>query len=169
MVSGDARLVLELRGGRVVAALSDGMGRGVRAARQSGATTAWLARLLTAGVRVSPAFLLLNTCLALGIGREEAATLDVGEVDLRTGSASIFKAGAPPSFLLRAGSARPLGAPSAPLGILAACPPCQVDFAVRAGDVPVMMSDGVAEAGPAAGWAQAWLEEWSRTHGEVTG
>ncbi len=162
IVSGDAHLVWEDQGGgRLLVALSDGMGRGLRAARLSRFVVAWLQRLARGGVGVPQAMSLINVLLGLAGPGEETVSLDVAEVDLVGGQATLFKAGAPPSYLLRRGSPRTLAAPAAPLGAVAEGTCGVVDCTFQPGDVFVMLSDGILEAMPAEGWIEEWLSGWA--------
>ncbi len=166
IVSGDAHLVWEEgAGGRLLVALGDGMGRGLRAARLSRFATGWLQRLVRGGVEVPQALRLLNTLLGLAGRGEETVSLDVAEVELAGGRAAVYKAGAPPSYLLRGGRPRVLASPAAPLGVLAegSWPATACTF--QSGDVFVMLSDGVLDGGGKQGWVEDWLARWAAAPG----
>lgn len=77
------------------------------------------AQLLQAGFAAESAARLVNVALGLkNAGQESGATLDLLTLDLYTGRAGLFKAGAAPSFLCRAGVVRTLDGASLPMGVL---------------------------------------------------
>ena len=82
--------------------------------------------------------------------RESGATLDLISVDLYTGTARIFKAGAAPGFLVHGGRARPVGDISLPIGILGSVNGQSRVVHLAAGDYAVLVSDGLLVDGP--GW-----------------
>lgn len=80
------------------------------------------AQLLQAGFAAESAARLVNVALGLkNAGQESGATLDLLTLDLYTGRAGLFKAGAAPSFLCRAGVVRTLDGASLPHGGAAHC------------------------------------------------
>ena len=98
-ISGDTFLMKDLPGGRKGIALSDGMGSGEEAFRDSTMVVEMLEELLEAGFPVETAVQMMNT--ALVIGREEVkfCTLDVCLFDLYRGSCEFVKAGAAATFI----------------------------------------------------------------------
>lgn len=87
--------------------LCDGMGTGRPAAVDGNLAAELTARLLKAGFTAELAARLVNVALALKSDEESGATLDLISVDLYTGTARLFKAGAAPGFLVHGGRARP--------------------------------------------------------------
>ncbi len=83
--------------------LCDGMGVGRPAAIDGTLAATLAARLLKAGFGAQSAARLVNVALALKSDEESAATMDLVTVDLYSGRASLFKAGACPTLLLRGG------------------------------------------------------------------
>ena len=81
--------------------LCDGMGTGRPAAVDGNLAAELTARLLKAGFTAELAARLVNVALALKSEDESGATLDLISVDLYTGTARLFKAGAAPGFLDR--------------------------------------------------------------------
>ena len=92
--------------------------------------------------------------MALGLknaGQESGATLDLLTLDLYTGRAGLFKAGAAPSFLCRAGVVRTLDGASLPMGVLPTVTGRSTALTLDVGDTVVMVSDGALCDG------SAWL------------
>ena len=106
------------------------------------------AQLLRAGFAAESAARLVNVALGLkGAEQEAGATLDLLTVDLYTGRAGLFKAGAAPSFLVRGGVPRMLDGASLPMGVLDSLVGRSTTFALDAGDWVVLVSDGALTDG----------------------
>ena len=123
--------------------LCDGMGTGKPAAIDGNLAASLAARLLKAGFSAQSAARLVNVALTLKSEEESAATLDLLSVDLFTGRAKLYKAGACPSFFVRAGKAEALEGSSLPVGILADVIGQQKTAALGEGGMAVLVSDGV--------------------------
>ena len=98
----------------------------------------------------------VNVALALKSDEESGATLDLVSVDLYTGTARLFKAGAAPGFLVHGGKARAVGEASLPMGILGGVSGQSRVVHLAAGDYVVLVSDGLLADGP--GWVLQQLE-----------
>ena len=160
-VSGDALDQFCDTSGRAQMLLCDGMGTG-RAAAVDGQMAARLtAQLLRAGFAAESAARLVNVALGLkGAEQEAGATLDLLTVDLYTGRAGLFKAGAAPSFLVRGGVPRMLDGASLPMGMLDSLVGRSTTFALDAGDWVVLVSDGALADG--ADWLMQQLQLCAR-------
>ena len=151
-VSADAARAFTCEGGYACAVLCDGMGTG-RAAAVDGVMAVQLASdLLKAGFAPKETARLVNVSLALknGGGDETATTLDILKVDLYTGRAQLFKAGAAPSFVLRSSAVDTYQAESVPLGILDKVLGKKLSLTLHEGDTAVLASDGAMSAGAPA-------------------
>ena len=136
--------------------LCDGMGTGRPAAVDGNLAAELTARLLKAGFTAELAARLVNVALALKSDEESGATLDLISVDLYTGTARLFKAGAAPGFLVHGGRARPVGEASLPIGILGGVNGQSRVVHLAAGDYAVLVSDGLLVDG--TGWVVKQLE-----------
>ena len=136
--------------------LCDGMGTGRPAAVDGNLAAELTARLLKAGFTAELAARLVNVALALKSDEESGATLDLISVDLYTGTARLFKAGAAPGFLVHGGKARAVGDASLPMGILGGVNGQSRMVHLAAGDYAVLVSDGLLVDGP--GWVVQQLE-----------
>lgn len=142
--SGDAAGACSLPGGRLAFILSDGMGKGMKAAAESQAVVRRLRRLLKKGVSPSRAIKLVNKQL---IKRSEIfATIDLTIIDKNTGFAKVYKLGATTSFLLRAGRVDRIESAGLPVGMINKIQTRQLKMKLRPGDTIVMVSDGITEA-----------------------
>ena len=148
-ISGDTFLMTELPGGKQGIALSDGMGSGEDAFRESSMVVEMLEELLGAGFPVKTAVQMMNT--ALVIGREEVrfCTVDVTLFDLYEGACEFVKAGVAATFLKRQGEVEIIRSATLPIGVLQ---DIEIDTETRrleSGDYVIMVTDGVMDALPA--------------------
>ena len=144
-VTGDSCIVSP-NGTKVLVALSDGMGSGHAAERESMRTLELVKKLIGVGFSLSEAADCVNMLMLGKGGGEMYATLDAALIDLSTGRAQLLKSGASPSWLIRGGDVRTLYSEALPIGIIRDIAPAVLEPELRRGDVLVMMTDGVADA-----------------------
>lgn len=155
-VSGDAADQFCDSFGNAHLLLCDGMGTGKPAAIDGNLAANLTAKLVKAGFGADAAARLVNVALSLKSDEESGATLDLFTVDLYTGRARVFKAGAAPGFVVRQGHADCLEGASLPVGILDEVVGRQQTASLGAGDLAVLLSDGALADGPA--WVAQQLE-----------
>lgn len=142
-ISGDALDQFCDTGGRAQMLLCDGMGTGRPAAVDGRMAARLTGQLLRAGFAAESAARLVNVALGLKNAEQESgATLDLLTVDLYTGRAGLFKAGAAPSFVVRGGVPRMVDGASLPMGVVDSLVGRSNAFALDDGDWVVMVSDG---------------------------
>lgn len=144
---GDSYSYVDGRGGRVNFILSDGMGSGRNAAVDSAMTADLLGRLIEAGVSMDAALRLVNSALLVKVGDESLSTIDITGIDLYTGKAEFYKAGAAPTFLRKGGKSGYVESRSLPVGILSAVSFEKNAVTLREGDWIVMVTDGATAGG----------------------
>lgn len=145
-LSGDSTISERLDASCHLLALSDGMGSGREACRESRAALDLLLQAMRAGYGRSDALRTVNGLLVACRGDEMFATMDLCVLDLDTGEAAIDKMGACPSFLIRGGKCKRIGSDTLPLGILDAVKPRAIALRMQPGDMLLMVSDGVSDA-----------------------
>ncbi len=143
--TGDSMVAREI-GSKQLLLLSDGMGSGEAARRESYAAVTMLSGLLGVGVGEHDALECVNRMLMLRKDPDMYATLDVMIFDLGKGTAKFIKHGAPPSYILRAGKVMTLHAETLPIGIVEEAAPGTREVSLMRGDTVVMMTDGVMDA-----------------------
>ena len=128
--------------------LSDGMGSGQRAALDSLMTASLMHKLIIAGFSVGCAAENVNCALMIKSDDETLATLDVVKINLYTGRAEFFKAGAAFSVVRKGDRTAIVEQSSLPLGIIkdAQLKKTQVDLSER--DSVLLISDGAAVLTP---------------------
>lgn len=143
------------REGMQYAFISDGMGSGREAALTSGICSLFLQKMLGASNRPETVLAMLNGFLrnkGSGSLHECSATLDLMALDRISGAASFYKCGAAPTYVLRDGSLFKLRSKTLPIGILKEVDQKRIRFEIHAGDVIVMVSDGVTQGREECPW-----------------
>lgn len=148
-ICGDTANVFETDRDYTYALISDGMGAGQEAAFTSGLCSLFLEKMLMAGNHTDTAIRMLNSMIRQkggGIDMECSATVDLLELDLLNGRAVFLKSGASPTYVRRDDCLFKLHAATAPIGILRAVDAQKITYDVKAGDVIIMISDGIGDA-----------------------
>lgn len=124
--------------------LCDGMGTGEEAAKDAQQVSNMLRRLLSAGYPAAYALRSINSLCALQ-GRAGAVTLDLAELRLDTGKATLYKWGAAPSYVISQGEPIKIGTATPPPGLSVTDGRESVDrLSLRRGETLVLLSDGAS-------------------------
>ncbi len=123
--------------------LCDGMGSGNHAAVAAGIGCSLSECLSRAGASPKLITKLLNTALRHR-AEEDSCSFDLFCFDRYTGRGTFIKNGAAPTLVFRGGSAYKLSEGSLPLGIVAEVESEQICMQLQAGDIVVLVSDGIA-------------------------
>lgn len=148
-VSGDNYICRQEDNGKFVMCLSDGMGSGMDACKESEIVVELLEQFLESGFSQEAAARMVNSALVLK-GREEMfSTVDICAVDLYTGICDFLKAGAAATFIKRDHWVEAIESESLAAGLVQ-----RLDFDTASrklyhGDYLIMMTDGVLDALPA--------------------
>ena len=141
--NGDRCMAFSGSGGRYFLLLCDGMGTGLGAAQEGDTAAKLLKQMLTAGFPAHHALHSLNSLLALR-GAAGAVTVDLAEVHLDTGQASIYKWGASPSWVLDRKGGKKIGTATPPPGLSVERSHQTVDkLSLCRGEMLILLSDGV--------------------------
>ncbi|MEW6307447.1 MAG: stage II sporulation protein E [Bacillota bacterium] len=157
VVTGDSHLIKELKHGKLVLLLSDGMGAGPRAALESKATVALLEDLVEAGFDTDLAVRTVNAVLVLRSPDEIFATVDLALIDLRSGDVEFIKVGAAPSYIRHDDDVSMVRCASLPLGILNNIEVEHHHCVLGPGQTLVMVTDGMLEASRTPGSREEWV------------
>jgi stage II sporulation protein E len=159
---GDSFAVAHQPPGHLLLTISDGMGSGVNAMRESRIVVKLLEQIMNNGTSPETAAGIINTALYLRGGEECAASIDLTAVDLDGRYVDILKAGAPPSFLKRGCSVEMIRSSCWPAGVLDRLETDVHRRQVLPGDMLVMASDGVTEIDQEASLPDNWLYDFLR-------
>lgn len=145
-VCGDSIKITPLNRGKVSLVLSDGMGTGKGAEKESKLTVNCLSKLLQHDFDIDVAVKTVNSLLLLQATGEKFATVDMAVVDKYTGEAEFLKVASAPSFVKRVREVKTINAAALPIGILnqVEIQPIKMQLAVN--DILVMVSDGIADS-----------------------
>lgn len=147
-ISGDNFSLLDMPGGKQAALLSDGMGAGEDACRESTMVIELLEELLGAGFPAKAAVRLLNAALVMGREEIHYSTVDMSIFDLYTGECEIIKAGASSTFIKKGDRVEHLSSSSLPIGVMNRIELDSVSRRLEDGDFVIMVTDGVLDALP---------------------
>jgi stage II sporulation protein E len=148
-VNGDKGSYFKTDEGVLCVILSDGMGSGSEAARDSARVVEILERFLRSGTEPAIAMRILNSVMLLRSGEEWGyATVDLMCVDLFSGEACFYKYGAAPSYVKNGNKIRRIESESLAPGL---CPgdgsaPDVVRMKLRPGSTALIATDGVIAA-----------------------
>ena len=147
-VSGDNYICRQEEGGKFVMCLSDGMGSGMDACRESEIVVELLEQFLESGFSQETAARMVNSALVLKGGEGMFSTVDICALDLYTGICNFLKAGAASTFIKRDHWVEAISSESLAAGLMQ-----QIDFDTSSrklyhGDYLIMMTDGVLDALP---------------------
>lgn len=163
-VCGDTVTSFRTETGLLCLLLSDGMGTGAEARKESALTARLLRQFLEAGIAPEAALKTLNTAMALrGAETGSFTTVDLLTCRTQTGEAAFYKFGAAPSYVKRKGAVRRITGAALPVGLRSGDASPDVTRATLApGSFAVLISDGVADANHDE-WLQDLLAGWEGT------
>ena len=146
--------------GNTYAMVCDGMGTGGRAAVDGNMAVSVMGRLLRAGLSPDSSLQIVNSALMIKSEDESLSTVDLTGIDLYSGGVTLKKAGAPLTYIKKGGRVMTREMPSLPAGILNNVKFSTETVQLGAGDLVVMVSDGVITGD------EKWLERLIRTWNE---
>mgnify|MGYP000860487524 FL=1 len=144
-ICGDSFTVTALKEGKQLIALSDGMGVGEEACRESQAAIRLLEKLLNSGFEPETVLQTINSVLQLKSNTDMFATLDIILIDLFTAEVDFIKIGSAPSFIKRGKRVGIVTSSSLPIGIVDNLDIVSEKRLLSPGDILILVSDGVVE------------------------
>lgn len=148
-------------GGKLHLLLSDGMGSGLEAQRESKLALRLIEQFLTAGIEAETALRTLNAALNLRSDQQGSfTTIDLFSMDPVSGQAQLCKYGAAPTYIKRRGAVRRVTGSALPAGLQAFDSRVSpIRFPLEDESFVLMVSDGVADSGNDQ-WLQDLLAGW---------
>lgn len=162
--SGDSYSFGKTAEGGYMCVVSDGMGSGPQAGRESIAAVEMIEKFTNAGLTNIAAINTVNKIMGLKFSEDEKfSTLDLCNLDLYSGDVSFMKIGAVASFIKSGNRIEVIKSRSLPIGVLDKVDVEVVNKKVKNGDIIIMLSDGVLDydinnAGK-VDWVVKYLEE----------
>lgn len=144
-ISGDNFSFLELERGELLMGLSDGMGSGSAACRESEMVLDLVERFLEAGFSAETAIRMMNSAMVMKGENDLYSTVDLCKINLYSGQASLYKIGAAATFIKRENEVECIVSDSLPVGAEAKIDLKSSEVQLSCGDFVVMVTDGVLE------------------------
>ena len=145
-ICGDNYKYKQLGSGQNMIALSDGMGIGVNAAKESKAAVNLLERIVEAGFNEKLAIEIINSALFLRNNDDKFTTLDIAFFDTFSGEITFNKIGSASSFIKKEWKVEEVKPDSLPIGILEQVEATENTKLLEKNDFVIMFSDGVFDA-----------------------
>ena len=157
-LSGDSFSTIEIGNGKFAIALSDGMGNGERAKKESKETLELLQQLLHSGIDEALSIKTINSVLLLRTQEEIFSTIDLAIVDLYSGFTKFLKVGSTPSFIKRGNEVSTVSANNLPVGIISDIDIDIIDHNLMPGDLLIMMTDGLYDTPKSMNNKELWMK-----------
>ena len=147
-MSGDSFSMFRSENGQMIMSLSDGMGSGTCACRESETVIELLEQFLHAGFSKETAVHMIHSTMMLQNNNQMFSTVDLCMVDLYTGECELLKVGASTTFFKKKDWVESLASTSLPIGFLRELDYESARKKLEPGDFIIMVSDGVLDALP---------------------
>ncbi len=144
-VSGDNFSFVSLDSGQTLLGISDGMGTGVRAYKDSEMVLELIENLMESGFGEETTLRLINTLFVLDGENISPATVDMSIIDMYSGVCDFLKLGAAATYVKRGDWVEALRSTSLPIGGEECLDIESVTKKLYDGDFVIMMSDGIIE------------------------
>lgn len=143
-ICGDNYLIKELKNGRFISAISDGMGKGYSAFYESDMTLRLVEDIIQLNLETATALEILNTFYVIQDYLERYATLDFLEINRYNMTALFYKMGGTTSYIFKEnGKVDKITNKNLPFGIEELID--NYEYRVEEGDLILMSSDGIFE------------------------
>ncbi len=157
-ISGDTSVQTRLQDGKYLLAISDGMGSGEKARKNSKMAIGMLEKLLSSGFDKDTSLRLINSTLNMAGDEEMYSTLDISILDLYAQKLEFIKNGACPTFIKNKKNVQILKSISLPTGIINDIDLVVYDKDLQDGDIIVMCSDGIVESSTNYSNKELWIQ-----------
>lgn len=159
--NGDSFTYGNLSDGSYMTIISDGMGFGPQASRESSATVELIKKFAEAGFSKLTAINTVNSIMSIKFNEDEKfSTLDLSSIDLYEGHIDFVKVGAVASFIKRGNDVDVIKSKTLPIGILDKPDVEIVNKRILNGDFIIMVSDGVVDYKPEEAGNYEWIVEF---------
>ena len=158
IVSGDMMSQTRLGDGKYLLAISDGMGSGPEAKRNSKIAISMLERLLSSGFDKETSINLINSAILTANKDEMYATLDIEILDLYAGKMQLLKNGACPTYIKNNKKVTMIKSTSLPAGVMNSVKVDTYDKDISDEDIIVICSDGIIESNNEYANRELWVK-----------
>ena len=158
-LSGDSFSFFSSDGNNIHIILSDGMGSGEAAKKQSNMTVDLLEKFLKAGFKSDTSVRLINSSLLLKSSKDIFSTIDLCSLNLYNASVSFIKLGAASSYIKSEGKVTSVSGASLPAGIVREIDVEKHYLSITGDTVILIMSDGIADISLKYPAYDGWIEK----------
>lgn len=144
-ISGDSFSCMNLENGTALLSISDGMGSGQEAFKESKTIMNLLEELIEAGFCEETAIRLIHSVLMEHPEKQSFSTLDVSVVNLYTGILRMVKIGGAATYIKHGSTVETIQSSTLPMGVMDQVDISAIERKLSDGDMVIMMSDGVLE------------------------
>ncbi len=144
-ISGDNFSFLDLEGGQSILTLSDGMGSGIRACKESETVIELIEKFLETGFQKETAIRMMNSAMVMHGEDGMYSTVDMAAIDLYSGSCEFLKIGGVTTFIKRGEQVETVSSASLPAGVFSQVEIEKSRRQLADGDFVVLVSDGVLD------------------------
>lgn len=145
-ISGDNFTCMELDSGQTLVSVSDGMGHGMKAYKESEVVMDLLEEMMKGGFSEEAAIRLINSVFTIDSDVANPAALDMGIIDMYSGVCDFMKLGAASTFVKRGKWVEAIKSTSLPIGSTGCADIETTSKKLYDGDFVIMMSDGIMES-----------------------
>lgn len=156
---GDTYSFGKTKEGNYMTVVSDGMGTGAEASKESGITVEIIERFFEAGFDNNTAINMVNSIMGIKFEEDEKiSTLDLNVIDLYSGEIDFMKVGAVPSYIKRGKNVKSISSNMPPFGLTDELEMEPIKSNVKSGDIVITVSDGILDANSEDNnWLQKYL------------
>jgi stage II sporulation protein E len=144
-ISGDTHSLIKISGDKFMLALCDGMGSGAAAEQMSNTAISLIENFYRAGFDNDIILSGVNKLLSISC-EEVFAALDIGVIDLKKGICDFIKLGAVSGYIKTGAGVQIVSGGSLPMGVLDEIRPSITKKTLNAGDILVLVTDGICDA-----------------------
>ncbi|MCH3965628.1 MAG: stage II sporulation protein E [Clostridium sp.] len=164
--NGDSYTYGNLPDGSYMTIISDGMGSGPQAYKESSASVELIKKFAVAGFNKLTAINTVNSIMSIKFTQDEKfSTLDLNSIDLYKGEVDFMKVGAVASFIKRGNEVDVIKSKTLPIGVLDKPDIEIINRKILNGDFIIIVSDGVldynAEVAGSYDWMVKFLKEFN--------
>lgn len=145
IISGDNYTFARLENGKFIAALSDGMGSGEKAYKDSETVIELLEKFLEVGYSKETTIQMINGVLLAGGEEKNVSTLDICDINLYNGICEFLKIGSAVTYIKRGSDVEHIISASLPLGVFYQIDAELTTRKLKHGDCIIIVSDGVTD------------------------
>ncbi|GAA0745252.1 stage II sporulation protein E [Clostridium oceanicum] len=161
--NGDSYVFEKLKDGNFISIISDGMGSGPEAGKESTAVVELIQKFTEAGFSKMTAINTINSIMGIKFSEDEKfSTVDLTNIDLYEGKIDFMKVGSVASFIKREEAVEVIKSKTLPIGVLDKVDVDIENRDIKNGDIIVMISDGVLDYEAKSAGKVDWILNYLR-------